>query len=409
MPLTPDQIKELRAKYQLGATAQPQAGTVGKLLGFAKDLGIGAAKSFGDTATSFLDPRTSNPAIAAASYADPKINSGAQKAFDASRQALGLTDENLASSNTTQSVGKGLGIAAQLVTPFAPKAAAVTAKAGAKVAQEATTATRQAVGGAIERTGEKIQTTAIKPTTRDVADGFKIENIAKYDVGGSEKEVLAKSQVKLNQLTALLKEKLTGSTNKVDLNSVFAKTSADLQSNKASTFGDNGAMSSVLDKIADEITRVSPDGFADLLISTDIKRAAGNKGAWSYGRPEPDASAVEEAYTVFYRNLKTAIEEASPEGVREINKQLSELIPIQNAAMRRVPVADRNNALGLLETIGLAATVYDPAALALTLTARATKSGRVGEALTKTGKAIKGPSKPIPNKYDVKKDNSATK
>ena len=86
--------------------------------------------------------------------------------------------------------------------------------------------------------------------------------------------------------------------------------------------------------------------------------------------------------------LKGNIEKAAPEGVREINQQLSELIPIQNAALRRLPVEQRNQAIGLTDSIGLFSAVFDPRALLILGATKASKSGRVGNVLQKTGAAM---------------------
>lgn len=250
--------------------------------------------------------------------------------------------------------------------------------------------TKNLVGRGLESTGEKIQTSVIRPSGKDISDGFKIENVNKYDLGGSLPETIAKTHTKLNELSGQLREKLTGSDNTIDLNQLLKETTEALTSGKTASFGDNQAIQRVLDNIKEEIAQASETGIVDLVDATNIKRAAGTKGAWAYNRPEVDASAIEKVYTEFYDKMKTAIETNAPDGVKEINKQISELIPINNAALRRLPVADRNNALSLTDTIGLTSAVFDARALLIMGAQKASKSGRVGNALVKAGKAVKG-------------------
>jgi hypothetical protein len=265
-------------------------------------------------------------------------------------------------------------------------AAAAAARTGVKIAGKAAATT---AGRGLEATGQKIQQSVIRPAIADIKDGFKIENIAKYDVGGSLPQTIAKTQVKLNDLGKQLAAKLKGTDSKISLHDTLTETAKRLGEDKAGSFGDNAALDRVLDQIGDEIGRAG-DTAHDLVSATNIKRAAGTKGSWAYNRPEADASAIERAYTTFYHVLKEQIEKAAPEGVKELNKQLSDLITIQNAALRRLPVEQRNNVFSLTDSIGFLSSVFDPKALLLVGATKAAKSGKVGNALTKVGRRMQG-------------------
>lgn len=255
--------------------------------------------------------------------------------------------------------------------------------------KNATTGLQKGAGNVLEKTGQKIQNTVIKPSIRDVKDGFKIENVSKYDVGGSLPETIAKTHTKMNKLSQELTTKLQGAESKLDLNKVYQDTIKSLGGDKALSFGDNSAIERVVKSLDEEIKQVSEDGLVDLVRATNVKRGAGAKGAWAYNRPEADSSAIEKVYTAFYGKLKDEIEKVAPEGVRDINKQISELIPINNAALRRMTVEERNNALSLMDNIGLVSSIFDPKALALFGTNRLLKSGKVGNFLTKSGQKLK--------------------
>lgn len=243
-------------------------------------------------------------------------------------------------------------------------------------------------GRGIESVGKKIQQSVIRPVKRDIEDGFKIENVAKYDLGGDLPTTITKGHVKMNELSKQLQTTLKATDNKVDLNAAVEATKKKLLEGKGKNFGDNQAIDRVIQSLNDEVKSVSDNGIVDLVEATNIKRGAGTKGSWAYNRPEPDASAIEKVYTEFYGVLKNEIEKQAPEGVREINKQLSEIIPIYNAAIRRLPVEQRNNALSLTDNIGLFSSVFDPKALLLVGATKAARSGKVGDVLVKTGKAL---------------------
>lgn len=246
------------------------------------------------------------------------------------------------------------------------------------ITQEAKLVSSRATG----KLGQKIQETVIRPRDIDYRDGFKIENVNKYKLGGSLKQTVAKTQTKLNDLTEQLNTKLKKSNASVNLNTVYDDTIRKLSGDKRLTFGDNKAIQKVLGDLKSEITDVAGEnGLTDIYGATLVKRGAGTKGAWAYGRVEPDASAVEKVYTAFYGALKDAIEKNAPKEVADINKQISELIPISNASLRRLPVEQRNNVISLTDSIGLYGAMFDPKALALIGANRLSKSGKFGNFL----------------------------
>ena len=79
-----------------------------------------------------------------------------------------------------------------------------------------------------------------------------------------------------------------------------------------------------------------------------VKRGVGNVGSWAYGARDPESSAVEAVANVFYTKLRKAVEAASGSGeVGRLNKELGDLIPIEMAVARRIPVDARQNLVSL--------------------------------------------------------------
>jgi hypothetical protein len=339
----------------------------------AKDIGVGILQTpIGQEAVTALqggmemynDFKTKNPRAAA--NIEAVLNIGSIIPVTKGAQVAGKT-----AVATTKLVGEGLDL-------------------GFDATKKATSATGDLLGKGLEKTGQKIQNSVIKPSTADISDGFKVENVNKYDLGGDLPTTITKGHVKMNELTQELQKKLEGSTNAVNLNSVVEQTKSKLLSNKGKTFGDNQAIERVIESLQTEVSGVSgPNGLVDLVEATNVKRGAGSKGAWAYNRPEADATAIEKVYTQFYNELKNEIEKQAPEGVKEINKQLSEIIPIYTAAIRRLPVEQRNNALSITDNLGLFSAIFDPKALAVLGATKAAKSGKVGNALVKLGGKLK--------------------
>lgn len=238
--------------------------------------------------------------------------------------------------------------------------------------------------------GEKIATTVIKPNASDMADGFNVKNLQKYDLGGTLEQTMAKTQNKLNDLSTQLKTKLAGSNTSINLNTIYDDTVKSLEGNRAKNFGNIKGTERVLQSLKDEIIQVAGNnGLVSIPEAQLVKQGAGTKGSWVFGSGDPDASAVEKVYNAFYSNLKTAIEKNSPEGVKEINKQISELIPISNAVIRRLPVAQRNSVLGLTDHIGLFGAVFNPKELLMLGASKLSKSGQFADYLTKVADNMK--------------------
>jgi hypothetical protein len=254
-------------------------------------------------------------------------------------------------------------------------------------------AARRGIGKLTQKTGEKITTSVIRPSNADISDGFSVRNVTKYDLGGTLKQTLAKTTEQMNGLSDDLNKILTAAPDAkpVDLQEVYKKTAEKLLSSdrKLANFGNTKGIKKVLTDLSDELNELFPDDKqVNLFDATQIKRGAGAKGAWVYGSADPDANAVQKVFTTFYRELRKSIESSSPESLKGINRKLSELIPVQNAVIRRIPIAERNNLLGLTDSIGLFASVFDPRSLLVVGGKMLTTSGRVGNVLTKIGQKL---------------------
>ena len=240
------------------------------------------------------------------------------------------------------------------------------------------------------QTAKKIEQTLIKPSKVDIEDGFSVDNIQKYGITGNLTQKLQKVETKLSDLTQQLRGKINRSDAVVDLNDIADKTAKLIMSEKGKMFGNISATKNAIKRLADEIELYSKNGLVDLPEAQVIKQNVGKNGAWIYGFVDPDAKASEFVYSKFYRILKEEIEKKAPQGVKEINKQISDLIPISNAIIRRIPVAERNNTLSLTDIITGGFAIGNPKAIGLFALNRALKSGGVANFLAQTEQKLGG-------------------
>lgn len=253
----------------------------------------------------------------------------------------------------------------------------------------ATAGAVRGIGKLIEAVGGKILNSVIKPTKPDLDDGFSMNTIKEYNLGGSLDTIKTKTQTKLTELTNNLNSKLADSPNRIDLNKVYQQTVSELtDESKLRGFGANVKIGNTLEQLKEEIGIVAQEGGNSIPDAQIIKQASGGFGAWQYGKADPDSKATEIIYNTFYSKLKKAIEDASPEGVRSINQELAKLIPVMNAVIRRIPIEQRSGAISLNEMIGLVGSSVNPIALGPTLLAILSRSGAAGNVLANIGEPI---------------------
>jgi hypothetical protein len=324
---------------------------------------------------------------------------------------------NIETTNTAQSVGKGAERVAEFMAPAGilgkAKAALKTGSAildtliGAgleggsaaavssaqKGSTEGAATTGLIAGGssvalqglfkAVGAMSQKAETALVKPSAADIRDGFKADTIFKYKLGGSLGQTFEKTDARLKDLGQQLRTALQSEpTAKVDIYRAYSDAADELAKDAAKNFGQNAAIQKALTKMGDEIDIAigkSSGGLADVLTANELKQATGKLGAWYHapGGPasvDPDAAAMERVANTFYAKLKDSINAAIPGGrINAINREISELIPIQRAVLRRLPVEARSNVIGLGDMLSVVRG--DGLGLALGAANRLSKSG----------------------------------
>jgi hypothetical protein len=294
------------------------------------------------------------------------------------------------------------GGAADLVTPVYGAGLAVDAvKLGAKGVGEA----GKAVGAGLEKVGASQMNRIIKPSIPVERKGFDVKDYFKHGLdanGGSPAKGAVKAkeliEKKSNELGQLIKQ---GKDNGARVN-IPELVDAYVQQVK-STEGENPDYWEVIDdldkqaeKIKNRAKTISPDGTLNLLQAQKFKQNLGKRGQWrqkaeARGLPLSSKQNVESIVSErVYGNLNDAITKAAPEGVRQVNQDLSELIPMRQALEHRAIVAGRNNSLSLGDLGAWIATVANPKLWPIVVANYASKSGTVAAKIYRLGERLQG-------------------
>ena len=349
------------------------------------------------------------------------------------KEQIGINPARLQLTNTAQKIGGGIETIAEFLAPSSKIAKAEAlgtglvkgatklaglARTGIRtgtevIANTATTAAQQggfdnnevktsaiisalfpSLGGLTALGANKaslaIEKALVKPIAKNLEEGFKPENVFKYKVGGSLNSTLTKTETAISQRAEKVNQIAKEIPYAVNLNKALNNTTDELLSGKgiSKNFGDLGSIQNVLTKLSSEITDTAgKNGLAAFDEALTVKRAAGRKGAWTFGFADPDGKATEIVYSNFYKNLNIQMNEIAEKSgkaeLKQLNKELSELIPIQHSIMRRIPILERQNTISLPDTIQLTASLFNPRALFLYGADKLVRSGNVANMLSK--------------------------
>lgn len=376
----------------------------------AKDVGIGIAKEAASTTAGLVDlveaakrktglfePRTPEVVVPGLVFGAPPASLGTTAEVRAKAQ----------SSNMAQSIGKGAAQIGEFMLPAGGEAAiaaklktgsaAVNAlvKAGLSGLSSAAVGSMQegstnnaltyGLGGSaaslgmqgvmkgLGALGLKAEDALVKASTRDYTDGFRVENIQKYDLGGSLGKTFEKTQTAIDERVGRLKLILANNpAASVDIGKIYSDTLQQYVGNKQA----DDALLRVLQRIEfglnERGVQFPANMSLDLVNANLAKQEVGQLGAWLHdpsGKVMSDADVVlEKVANRFYSNLKTAIQNSSGDpAISKLNAELGELIPIRNAVMRRIPVASRRDILSLGDIVSMSQRQWGLTALKRTL------------------------------------------
>lgn len=241
-----------------------------------------------------------------------------------------------------------------------------------------------------QRAGAKIAESVIRPTKADVDAGYDVKNVAKYDVlRGDLAETLDETQRRIAGYNNIVKQVVQKSGDPMVIDGKKVLTNV-----KKNLAGEGTSLSSekyktILDDVEKSLDTFIPDWKTRKLSVTEgmkLRREAGKQAVFHHDPLNKGENALrEKAFNDIYMGMKHELDSNLPPQFKGANEAMSELIPIQQAIMRRIPVADRQNLLGLTDSMTTLASIFDPRALAFGAISRATKSPTVARALMQSG------------------------
>lgn len=269
----------------------------------------------------------------------------------------------------------------------------------AKVISSPFTVAIEKLAPALDKIANKVETVITKPSKSDLAHGFKVENIFKYDLGGGLGESLSKTEALINSLSEQAGALRGKSKAAIDLNKIVSDTADEIKKGGINTVGNNAKILNAFKTWVKELEGIAPTGKINTIEAQKIKVALGKMGSWLNGQRDLDSTAMENVSNVLYTKFKNAVENAvdDPAELKAINKQLSELIPINNVLIKRIPIADRNSAISLTDIISAGAGTVNPNAWGIFAVNRLSKSGRFANIVSKGSQKLKsGATKLLP-------------
>lgn len=248
------------------------------------------------------------------------------------------------------------------------------------------------VGKGLNWLGERVERALVKASTADRKNGFAVGNIFKHKLGGSLSETYDKASAAIQKDSAELKTYLNMSNQlnrKVNLLDELNGVAAELQGQSARNFGQNAEIQRAITKLREDplFAQIGKDGVVDLSVANEVKQGVGEMGAWLHDPSGKvlgaDEKAMEAVANALYGRLKTAIEREAIGPIRVINQRLSEVIPIRQAIIRRIPIEQRQNVLGMGDLLG-----FSSGNIGLAIANRILRSGQLANLSAQSGRAM---------------------
>lgn len=382
-----------------------------------KGIGYGAAKSIAGMATDFAanvnpDDNEDINMTMPGRFPVRAVNPESSKEIMQRREGLAEQAVTPITENLTPQESRAAKIGELLV----PASAAEIALGGpiGTLAGKAVKGVVKGVSEALPKTADKLESVSnrmqgsiVKINTPEAKKGASNDFYSKYDVYGDANSVQAQWSDKIKTdadiLRSMIKEGAKDPESTVNIKNVIRSARKKIVSSDASR-AEKLETIKAYNEVADELIQSYKGGDVDLLEAQKLKQYVGGKGDWLHFNgsivKDPKMAVQSKAHNAIYDELKNTIENRGPEGIREVNKRLSEMIPMELAARKRMLVANRNNPIPLTDYIGGLAVAGSAAHGNLLPAAvmgvnMASKSGKVARGVNELSKKIR-PKEPVP-------------
>jgi hypothetical protein len=187
--------------------------------------------------------------------------------------------------------------------------------------------------------------------------GLDVENALKHDIVGTPREMATIGQSKLNDLNAKAKAIGANSDEAVNVPSLLDAVKGNFSRQK--NVHDYDDIISFIDDLDAKYRKAYPSADITLPQAMELRTQIGKKASFVGGRFDPDADWKEQVYNGLYDEIKDQIHAKGGPELQAINRAQSEIIPVVNAAKRRMPIAESNNRVSLADllTTGVGAHV----------------------------------------------------
>lgn len=241
-----------------------------------------------------------------------------------------------------------------------------------------------------QKLGERISKASLKFTKSDIDAGADVRTGAIYDVQRSSLgDTLDETQKRIAGYNNIVKEVVqkSGDPMVIDLQNALK--------NVRSKFTAEGSSLNIpkyeqlLGEIEASFNRFIPDWQQRRLSVSEGLKTRREFGKQAVFHHDPlnrgDNALKEELYNALYMEMKKELDTNLPPQFKGANEALSKLIPYQNAILRRLPIEERQNIMGITDNMTTIAGLFDPKALALGAVNRALRNPGLGRFLMQSG------------------------
>lgn len=261
---------------------------------------------------------------------------------------------------------------------------------GAREVVSAAKGTSTKTSSKLNKLAESIQLRKTKFNKPDIRAGAKRESFSKYGLFGDNETVATKAQDEITKrlkLTESIRKNPAFSNIKVSGDTLYKNLLATIE-NSGDTLGNTKKIAVAKQIAKDLMSKYKVNDLRKIKLDLPelykLQQQAGDLTEFVYGQSVDD-TATKAVYGHLYDILrKKNYGISNSTGLGEINKEISELIPIRKAALRNLPAEQRNAVLSLSDMLGLGASFASGhvAPLAVSTLQRASRSGRVARALS---------------------------
>jgi len=245
----------------------------------------------------------------------------------------------------------------------------------------------------LEKVGERIFTSNIKVSDRLKKEGFNAKKIIEKDLDGTLKGTLEKIGARRADLYTKLNELIAGKPGlQIDANKLLNSVQK-IMLTKQKQLSHGKTIKELVPhfkRYRELVKQISgKEGRLTLPELQQLKQVIGNDVAFLERVPDVALQTRKNVANEFYQILKKQIERKALPGVREVNRELSDMIPIEQAIISTLDATTKRRLLdGYDAMIGFAG-LWEPKLWGVIALRKIGQSPATGSVIRRTGKQLK--------------------